>query len=244
MGENGNKSLDLLGIKPISNSVNTLSKAAVDGASSFLSRVCLPASEEFGLLLRDKISNWRLNNHIKMIHKAQKKYKKFSPPNSHAHPRLVSSILNHSSWIENERVQEMWAGLLASSCTESGNDESNLIFINILSQITSLQAKVINHACEKAEKRINKNGLVGASRLLMKIHDLKQITDISDCHRLDRELDHLRSLGIIVGGISTESDNVDLTPSDLGIQLYVRCQGVSKSPIDYFGLTKPEDEKS
>lgn len=178
------------------------------------------------------------------MQKAQKKYEWFSPGNFHAHPRIVSSILNYSSLVESEKVQEMWGGLLASSCTESGDDESNLIFINILSQITSLQAKIINYACEKVEKHISKTGLVVPSPLLMKIGDLEQIAGVSDCHRLDRELDHLRYLGIICGGIYTDSDNVDLTPSDLGLQMYVRCQGSNDSPNKYFGLEPSIEDKS
>ena len=51
MGKDENKSLDLLGIKPILHAINTFSKGTVDGASAFLSRVCLPAAEEFGLLI-------------------------------------------------------------------------------------------------------------------------------------------------------------------------------------------------
>lgn len=35
--------------------LNTLAQGAVDGAGAFLGRICLPAAEEFGLLLRDKV---------------------------------------------------------------------------------------------------------------------------------------------------------------------------------------------
>ena len=65
----------------------------------------------------------------------------------------------------------MWGGLLASSCTTDGDDESNLIFINILSQITSLQAKIINYACEKVKKHVFKSGFVVPSRLLTFINE-------------------------------------------------------------------------
>jgi hypothetical protein len=49
-----NKSLDILGIKPIGNAIESLTDGFVSGASAFLSRICLPAAEEFGLLLRDR----------------------------------------------------------------------------------------------------------------------------------------------------------------------------------------------
>jgi len=48
--------------------------------------------------------------------------------NVHAHPRLVGLILEQGSWVALDEMQEMWAGLLASSCTESGDDESDLMF--------------------------------------------------------------------------------------------------------------------
>lgn len=237
MADDENKGIDLLGIKPISDSINTVSKGVVEGASAFLSRICLPAAEEFGLLLRDKVSNWRINNYIKTVQKAEKKYEKFAFDKSHAHPRLVSSILDNSSWVDSENIQEMWAGLLTSSCSDSGDDDSNLIFINILSQITSLQAKVINHACEKVGKKLSTNRLVVPdSPLVIKMDELFLIAGISDCHRLDRELDHLRYLGVMRGGIHTDSEFVDLTPTELGLQMYVRCQGSNESPIIFFKL--------
>ena len=136
----------------------------------------------------------------------------------------------------------MWAGLLASSCSVTGDDDSNLIFINILSQITSLQAKIVNYACEKAEKEVSTNGLVvSASHLVFKVEKLIQVTGNSDFNRLDRELDHLRYLGVMRGGIHTNTESVDLTPTDLGLQMFVRCQGSNESPIIYFKLENQKE---
>jgi len=42
------------------------------GINSFLGSICMPAAEEFGLLLRDKIAYYRLKNFFKIIEK--KKY--------------------------------------------------------------------------------------------------------------------------------------------------------------------------
>ncbi len=53
---------DLLGLAPYGEAVNTATKVVVDGAAAFLSRVCLPASEEFGLLLQDQVRHWRAQN--------------------------------------------------------------------------------------------------------------------------------------------------------------------------------------
>ena len=47
------KALALLGIKKFSDSVKATTQGPLDGAAAFLSWVCLPATEEFGLALRD-----------------------------------------------------------------------------------------------------------------------------------------------------------------------------------------------
>ena len=183
-------------------------------------------------------SNWRLNNQIRMLQKSEKKYSKFSKQGTYAHPRIVSSVLNFSSWSDDDTIHDMWAGLLASSCTPSGKDESNLIFINILSQITSLQAMIINHCCESAKKKISRGGWITSERYFVELDKLEKVTEISDFHRLDRELDHLRSLELIVGGFMQDSTLADLTPSSLALQMYARCQGYTGSPLDYFRLEK------
>lgn len=242
--ENGeNKSLDILGVKPVADSMKICTQAAIDGASAFLGRICLPAAEEFGLLLQDKVRNWRQNNSVKMIHDAEIKFNKFNGNiEKHAHPRLVSKIIEQGSWVDEDMVQAMWAGLLASSCTEDGKDESNLIFTSILGQITSLQGRVVNYSCENAKIYITQAGWIAAEEMLVvDLKVLEKITECSDFHRLDRELDHLRSLELIQGGFDPNSTNADITPSALALQLYVRSQGYIGSPIDYFGLEKKND---
>ena len=241
MDDNNSKSLDILGIKPIADSMNIITKETMAGASSFLSRICLPAAEEFGLLLRDKVSNWRLNNQIRMLQKSEVKYNKFSQESAHGHPRLVSGILDYSSWTDSENLHDMWAGLLASSCTEDGKDESNLIFINILSQLTSLQAKIVKHCCETAKKAVSKGGWIHAENYYLELAKLEEIVQISDLHRLDREMDHLRSLGVVDAGFMPDSKLAILTPTSLGLQMYVRCQGYAGSPLGFFGI-KDEHE--
>ncbi len=244
MNENDSKSLDILGLKPVADSINTVTKASVEGASAFLSRICLPAAVEFGLLLRDKISNWRINNTICMTQKAEEKFGKFAVEGAHAHPRLAANIIDKSSWSQDNHVQDMWAGLLASSCTKDAKDESNIIFINILSQITSLQTTILNYGCEKAEKTVTEAGWIAAEPLIVELEELTIISGSSDFHRLDRELDHLRSLQLIGGGFDPNSTQADITPTALALQMFVRCQGFIGSPIEYFDLEKKEPNNS
>ena len=77
--------------------------------------------------------------------------------------------------------------------------------------------------------------------LVVDLNVLEKITECSDFHRIDRELDHLRSLELIQGGFDPHSTSADITPSALALQLYVRSQGYIGSPVDYFGLGKKND---
>jgi hypothetical protein len=240
-----NKSLDLLGVKPIADSVNTVTKGTVDGASAFLSRICLPAAEEFGLLLKDKVSSWRATNAVKITNKAQ--YILAEQAQGvvvSAHPRIVYSTIENGSWAEDDFMQNLWAGLLASSCTPDGKDESNIILIGMLSQLTSNQAKIIAYICETATIYQSENGFITCDQLVMRVDDVVEITAINDLHQLDRELDHLRSLDLIDGGFVLDQNNVaQLTPRSLCLQLYARAKGFVGSPIDFYDAKKrsPKD---
>ena len=251
MDEKESKSLDIFGLKPVSDSIKTVTQAMIEAASAFLSRICLPAAEEFGLLLRDKVHHWRETNKVKILQKAEEKLNKFSSKeDKHAHPRLIAEILNKGSWVANAEIQDMWAGLLASACTNDGSDESNLIFINILAQLTSLQANILNYGCENAKKELAKAGwITSGDQLMVSLGELQTITGCSDFHRLDRELDQLRNFGLIgyglgSGGFGPDSTDADISPTGLALQMYVRCKGFIGDPIEFFGLARTEGEKS
>jgi hypothetical protein len=243
MSENESKSLDLLGLKPFGKAIEIATKSLIEGAAAFLGRICLPAAEELGLLFRDRVNHWRVIQASKIAEKAERKLKS-QPENEQvqAHPRLVGMVIEHGSWVDADDVQEMWAGLLSSSCTKDGKDESNLMFMNLLAQLTTSQARMLSYGCENSKKLLSSSGLinvVGYVRVAMT--QLVSIAGIDDINRLDRELDHLRTLGLLSGGVYLDAPlpwAADLVPTPLGLQMYVRCQGYTGPPANYFGLTK------
>ncbi len=246
MAEDDSKSLDIFGLKPYADSVKVVTQAAVDGAAAFLSRICLPAAEEFGLLLKDKVSLWRAANTVSIVAKAESKLN--SLPNAerkHAHPRLIAAVIEYGSWIDDNKIQEMWAGLLASSCTEGDLDDSNLLFINLLAQMTRPQAYILSYVCEKADKGVSETGFISTfDNIAIILPELQRITDVSDVYRLDREMDYLCTIGLINGGFNLDSTTAYIHPTPLAFHLYVRCQGYIGSPTEYFGLTKEVDGKT
>src|SRR3712207_2050808 len=116
-----NKGADPLGLRPFGEATKIVAQGVIDGAGAFLGRICLPAAEEFGLLLRDKVSGWRAKNTAAIAAAAKSMVEDCdASTNKQAHPRIVGKVIEHGSWEDDESVQMMWAGLLASSCTADG----------------------------------------------------------------------------------------------------------------------------
>lgn len=231
---------DVLGIEPISDSIKSVTDASINGAATFLSLTCKPALEEFGQLLKDKVKYYRIKNLISITQKARNLIDEqaLNSGSLKANPRIIASILNDGSWEDDEKIQDMWAGLFVTSCSKDENDQSNLIFINLLKQITKLQAKIIKYSSEMATKR-NYSGLIGADDLIVNIDSLKTIVGTDDIELLDREINHLRSLNLFyMSGLEKKNNKIyaNITPSSLMLNLYVRCQGSNLTSLEYFNL--------
>lgn len=63
---------------------------------------------------------------------------------------------------------------------------------------------------------------------------LQEIAGVVDSHRLDRELDHLRALGLVDGGFNADEFEAYLTPTALALHMFARGQGHRGDPVDYF----------
>lgn len=228
---------------PLKGAVEVGVKAAIEGIGTFLDRVCIPAAEEFGLLLKDRVSYWRLSQLIKIVGKAEQKLREFKGPEDlKAHPRLVFTIIEQGSWAEGEELQEMWSGLLASSCTKDGKDDSNVLFLSLLSQLTASEAMILNYACQEARKYRGTDDFVYASWLEIPISELQKISRLENRERLVREMEHLMSMGLLESWHKPRpyTSLVNVTPTLLALQFFVRCQGSLRSPREYFRLAKSE----
>lgn len=236
---------DLAGIKPLAKSIEIVTQGAVDAATAFLGKLCMPAVKELGMLAKEKVHAWRTGNIVALAQKTEDKMKENDLPDGvHSHPRLVSLIVEQAAWSNDSIVQDLWAGLLASSCTEQGDDDSNLIFTNLLSNLTKMEARILKHACESSTKIRNHLGLIYAEQLWISTRGMIEMTGENDVQRLDRELDHLRSLSLLDHGgytVVNKCDTLLITPTPLALHMYVRCQGSRKAPVEYFlGLILPK----
>lgn len=245
MAENNDKSLDILGVKPVAKSIEKVTDGVVDAAKAFLSRVCLPASEEFGLLLQDHVKSWRASRAAMLALKAEEKVRiQHGGVPVFIQPRIAHAVFDEGSWEGDETVHDMWAGLLASACGEGGGDDSNLVFIATLKQLSSMQVRVLRFAVETAEKYVSRAGWPYADHFECSSTQLKDICGTDDLIRIDRELDHLKSLDLLAEGFDTNEDFVDFEPRPLALSLYVRAAGFPGTPIEFWSLEpKPEPKE-
>lgn len=107
-------SLDLFGAKPLAKAVEKVTERSVDGVGAFFGAICMPAAEEFGLLLKDKIAAYRTKNLAAIAEKTKAKleHQKLEPKGD-ANPQLIRQVIEDASWTSDPTIQSMWAELLA-----------------------------------------------------------------------------------------------------------------------------------
>lgn len=248
---------DVFGIQPVSDAIKETTVKLFHGLETFLSLVFKPGLEEVGYMLKDKVRLWRLNNIFSVLNKAKDRLE-FDGKDLQikANPRVGLAIIEESSMVDDSELQEMWAGLFASSCSEDGKDDSNIIFVDLLKRISMVEARILKYACEKSKKKQFSNGLIISDSLIIALEELKKITNIDDIYRLDRELDHLSSLNLISGGpfgsgggfyASDSSLNAEITPSALALNLYYKTNSIGISPAVFWKeslsiVDNPEEE--
>lgn len=227
-----------------SESKTEATKAAIKGVSSFLEKVFKPGLEELGQFFKDEIRYWRLKNILSMLNLAKGKLEFDGKElNLTANARVGLAIMEECSSVDNEELQNLWAGLFASSCTPDGKDDSNMNFVDLLRRMSSVEAKILDYACKNCQKKLHSNKLITAGDLRVSFDVLTQIAGIDDIYRLDSELDHMRSIEILarnslLGGTGfTASNNLEakITPSPLALNLYYKTHSLGQTPIDFWG---------
>lgn len=220
------------------------------GAVDFLSRICNPAADEIGLLLQDKVRAYRNSNFEAIASKAEARVNHKSRIEPTINPRLLYKIYEESSWSETENMQDMWSGLLAASCFDNKSDQ-NMIYIDLLSKMSSTEAKLLNFIAQNTKWSINSStALPETNAIFPTIDVLKKSCDIETLDDLDESLTHLSALGLVkfenypdIGSytsaakeVSSEYDfddlfapdwsySVELSLTQVGYRLYIKTTG-------------------
>ncbi len=211
------------------------------GAVAFLSRICPEGSEEIGQLLRGRLSNHKLANAVAIALKAENLLA-FEPvdDNRYADSGLIVRILEDGSCTDEDWLKHFWGGLLATSCSADGREKSSSVFVDLFSQLTTYPVRLLTVVCTRATKVLAESGLVSAQPLPCRKEELK-LTTGSRGHQIERDLQHLSQLHLIE---KTESDSpallvrdeIYITPTSLGLQLFARCNGQRGVLQDFYAV--------
>jgi len=107
----------------------------IDLAKDFLDKLIIPAVEETGLLLKDKVTFWKFKNQVRMLNKAKEYCEKNNISPKTISLKLLCPLLDYSALEENEELQDKWA-ILLSNMVDSDQNIENHVFPYILSQIS------------------------------------------------------------------------------------------------------------
>jgi hypothetical protein len=195
----------------------------------FLSRLCHAEARDAIRLLGGEMDPPRTEKAMEIAHGAEKLLD--AEPDAdrkRANPQLVAKIIKHGSWAD-DFTKQLWAGLLATSCTVDGADSSSNDFVDLLVNVTHHQSRIFIHACLKALELMPGNEYPPMTRIILSPEAMIQITGMYDVPRIATDVAYLFNFGILDKVFDFTSylpmESFDLTPSRLGLELFKRCNG-------------------
>lgn len=216
-----------------------LSEFRLSRALAFLRRICPSATQELNLLFREGLGNMRVPNAIAIAHRAEIMLAAEAHfDHLHAPASVVLRVVKEGSWAEDTATQHLWAGILATACTQAGDDESNLPYIDLLAEMATVDTRLYVEACSKAPKILATNGAVSASPLMCTAEEMIHLTGTKDLSKIDRNILQLSILGLLEPREKAKyfsfAQTANLTPTALGLELYARCQGHRGAPFEFY----------
>jgi hypothetical protein len=201
-------------------------------ALGFLRRICPPAAEEIRQLLYERHSNKRVASAVAIALKAEDLLaRNRDAVSALAHPEMVLRIVEDGSWADDDLVQQLWAGLLVSSCTADGQDKSNVVFVDMLQRLTPIHLKIFTAACRKGVDVVTTGESTAKMTLYLTADELIEAAGSNSLARIQQTIGHLSNFGLLAESTrpsyvaATEKTKTKTTPTILGLQMYERCNG-------------------
>ncbi|HXS78100.1 MAG TPA: PilZ domain-containing protein [Terracidiphilus sp.] len=210
-------------------------------AIAFINRISSASIDRVTWLLRRGLSSHRLENAVEVALHAEELLA-LNPAHRRAsvHPDVVLRILEDGSWPDSEWIQHYWSGLLVSSCTQSDSHTPDLEAPELLSQLTTIQARILAAACDSASKYVDSYGHIRAKRLARSADELIRISGTHDLAHIDRDVQHLSWLGLLEQTVKWKFfaalEEANITPTPLGLKLYARCHAHRADLAQFYGL--------
>ena len=215
-------------------------------AIAFIRRISPAATDQAQLLLRQGLSNFRLESAIEIVlHAGELLAFGGGGEQLQANPAVVLRILDDGSWAETDWIRHYWAGVLATSCAAAESARSHLKLVSLLSQMTTLQARIFAGSCQLAAKSIDRRGHMSIHSLTCTAEKLIQIADTHDRVHIERDIQHLAWLGLVEKSVKWKSfsliEEAVITPTAISLELYARCHGHRGCVEEFFaGCAVPD----
>lgn len=120
-----------------------LNSSVADKVADLLHSLAGPAFEEFGAMLGDKVRVYRVKNLITTVQKTERLLRQAGLPANAVPPRLLLPIIENISIEDNDSLQDLWAGLLATASQHK--DSVSPSFVETLKQLTPDEARHLEH---------------------------------------------------------------------------------------------------
>ncbi len=196
----------------------------------FLSRLCYAEAAHVLQLFGGELDEARTATALHIVNGAGRLLaSEAGGDNLHAHAAHVAHLIKFGSWSIGSLTRDLWAGLLATSCTPDGTDESNRQFVDLLVNVTPTQALIFVVACNKAFEQMSENEDHPSTRIIFTPEEMKQLTGKTDLTRVATDIAYLFNSGLLERNFDFTSyiptENFDITPARLGIEFYRKCKG-------------------
>lgn len=211
-------------------------------AIAFISRIAPQAAERAAWLMRRGLSTHRLESALEIVLHAEEMLALAPGVNRFkVHPDLVLRMLEDGSWAELDWIQHYWSGLLISCCTTGQNPVADDFELPaLLSQLTTVQARIFATACDTAVKQMDPYGKVCADSLLRSADELAIISGVHDRAHIERDIQHLSWLGILEETVKWKFfaliEEANITPTPLALKLYARCHAHRGDLASFYGI--------
>ncbi len=215
-------------------------------ALAFLTRICTPHSTQVRQRVRANLTGQRLWNAVEIALQAENYLVASSDGRDVlCDPALALRILEEGSWTEDESMMHDWAGLLATACSSGKKNDASRTFAEIFSQLTPAHVRILSEACRRGEKYIVTSGQLASRPLTVSSDEIMHFSDTRDLLRVGRALQHLCELGLIEERVKSSMllpvEGVGMTPTELGLQLFARCNGHVGTLESFYEVTRAEE---
>lgn len=210
-------------------------------ALKFLGQLCPGSAAPIAELVRGRLSSPRLASAVDIALKAQDFLSAQSGNGElSGNPHLTVRILEVGSSAEESWLRDCWAGLLVTSCSADGKDGSNREFVDMFSELTNIPLRILTVVCKAARFHAGPGSAIGS--VTCSIDEMVTITGVREL-QIERDLDKLASMGLVEvasrHSIVQPEGTISVTPTQLALQLFARCNGIRQVPEEIVPVEAP-----